>query len=313
MDRLKWQLDCAARAAAAFVMLAAGPGQAATPADEQPYSLSLKDSGGTGKTGDFPWALAAFQETSETTIVRTETSGGDEFSLSGPYFLRSADPEEPGDLDLKLVYGYSTSSGESDDHEANFVLEWGMAENWELILEAEVELGEGRVEGNGDITEFGFHTKLWDETDWLPAFAVRNLIRIPTGYHSSGVDYQLRGLFTKTIVPGSLRGHFNPYLKVISGDNEEEARPFQWGAALGVDFVVNEDLFFIADYHHRVSEEEGFRNNHSLELGMDWEFAEHQTLGLATEFSLDGDTSGPNWGFNVSYILELGVGRLDGP
>lgn len=236
---------------------------------------------------------------------------GTGWTLDGPYFLRSADPEPPGVLDLKLVYGFETSSDEEDEHEVEFVVEWGMAKDIEFILESEVEVGDGKVEGNGDISRLGLHTRFWEEDGWLPAFAMRNLVRVPTGYESDGVDYLGRGLFTKTIIPDTLRAHFNPFILSINGNLEEEDRHLRWGAALGVDYRVNDDLLFIADYMHQSSEEEGARNQHSLELGADWEFAEGQELGLQSEFELDGDESGPNFGCRISYILEIPAPRLD--
>ncbi len=276
----------------------------------QPVSFSLRDVSPAGGVLASALGQPAEETTVESTTVTTYEEG-DKWDLSGPYFLRSADPEEPGEMDLKIIYGYETASGEDDDHELEFVLEWGMARNWEFILEAPFEIGDGGVEGNGDITAFGFHTRFWEEDGWIPAVAMRNLMRIPTGYHSSGVDYIGRLLVTKSILPGRLRAHFNPFLTSVNGNNEEEARHFQWGAAIGVDYRVNDDLVLVADYLHRTSEEEGYRNNHSIELGADWKLAEHHTVAFGTELGLDGDSSGANWGFKVSYILSLAAPRLD--
>lgn len=134
------------------------------------------------------------------------------------------------------------------------MLEWGIAPDIEFILEVPVILGEGKLEGNGDIAEFGFHIRHWKESDGMPAFATRHLIRIPTGYHSDGVDYLLRGLFTKTLVPDSMRLHFNPFLETINGNLEDDTRRFQWGAAIGIDYRMSDDLVLIADYQHFSSE-----------------------------------------------------------
>ena len=263
----------------------------------------------------------AEQETTTTTTTETETEEGR--TLGGPYFLRSADPEPPGELELKFIYGYEREHDE-EEHEFEFELEWGMMENWEFILAVPVVLGEGKVEGNGDIGELGFHTLLWHEDGALPAFAVRNLFRIPTGYHSDGVDYLLRGLFTWTL-NDRLRLHFNPYGLSRNGNFDEEddegfsaeeeegdERHFQWGAAIGIDYLAADNLLLIADYQNNVSEHEGNRNQHSIELGADWEFADDRTLGLQTEFEIDGDDSGPNFGARISYIIEIEAPRLGG-
>jgi len=266
-----------------------------------------------GQSAVFPAVNLGFAqqaETETTTVVTREETKG--YTLSGPYFLRSADPEEPGEMELKFIYGYETSA-EDSEHEVEFVLEWGMARNVEFIFEIPFVIGDGGIDGNGDISALGLHTRFWEEDGLIPAFAMRNLIRVPTGYHSNGVDYIGRGLFTWTLVPNDVRLHFNPFLKSVNGDNNEEARNFQWGAAIGADFRVNDELLFIADYLHTVGEDEGTRNNHAIELGMDWEFAEDQTLGVGLEFGVDGDSHGADFGIRLAYILELGAPRLDTP
>jgi hypothetical protein len=262
-------------------------------------------------------ALFAAQE--ETTMTTSSSSSGG-YTLGGPYFLRSADPEGPGEMELKFIYGYST--GDGSEHEVEVEFEWGIVENVEFIMEAGAELGEGKVQGNGDITELGFHTRFWEENGSMPAFAMRNLVRIPTGYHSSGVDYTAIGLFTWTLEPGSTRLHFNPFLKFVNGDNSDDdgngygwwgwgddddgERDFQWGAALGVDHRVSDDLLIIFDYKHTSSEDNGARNNHSIEFGGEWEVAPNREIGFATEFGIDGDSSGPDFAARISYIIELG-------
>lgn len=277
-------------------------------------------------------AATGLVQTSESTTITTRTSSTG-WNLSGPYFLRSADPEPVGEIEVKFIYGYATASDESDTHEFELEIEWGISEGLEFIFETGVEIGDGGVEGNGDIT-IGFHTKFWDEDGLLPAFAMRNHGRFPTGYHSDGVDYIGRGLFTWTLMPDKLRLHFNPFLKSINGNLDDDGggsgfarlghgghgfsglpfgshdrsggAHFLWGAALGFDCRLSDDLLMTLAYKHESSETEGNRNSHSVEWGADWKFASNQKLGLAAEFGLDGDDDGSNFEFRVSYILIIG-------
>ncbi len=269
---------------------------------------------------DEPLSTASLDELTSFRLPFYQEDGGGQgasedplnWDLAGPYFLRSADPEPAGDLDLKFIYGYETSSGESDEHEFEFVLEWGLTEDIEFIFEIPATFGNGGIEGNGDISFLGFHTRFWKEDGWLPAFAMRNSVRLPTGYHSSGVDYTARGLITKSIIPGKWRLHGNPFLTVASGNNVEDLRHFQWGLVLGMDYRISDDLVLIGDYQLRSSEEEGEPDNHSLELGADWQIAEHRKLAFSTEFGLDGDDSGANWSFHVSYIIAIDAPSFGG-
>jgi len=267
---------------------------AGTPGQATPTStLSLR--------GDY--ALGGFGQEQETTkVTTTEYETG--WTLDGPYFLRSADPVEPGEKELKFIYAYEKEE-DDEEHELEFVFEWGVMENLEFIFEIPAVIGDGRVEGNGDIQQIGFHVKHWSEDGWMPAFATRHLVRLPTGYHSDGVDYLGRGLLTWTLVPDKLRLEFNPWLKSVNGNREDDTRWFQWGAAVGFDFQCCENWIFIADYHNRSSEEFGSRNQQTIELGADWEFAEDQILAFATEFEVDGDENGSDFVARISYILEL--------
>lgn len=179
-------------------------------------------------------------------------------------------------------------------------------ENHELIFEVPFQIGDGRVDGNGDLT-VGWHWRLWDEQDWIPAFALRNFVRIPTGIGSSGVDYEIRGLLTHTLIPGSTRLHLNLFAKSVNGDNEEDAEPFQYGAAIGVDHRLSDHLLFITDYiYHSEETEDAVRANHAAEFGLDWEFAEHQKLGVSFLVGLDGDDDGPGYGAEISYMISFG-------
>jgi len=238
-------------------------------------------------------------------------SASEGLTLSGPYFLRSADPVPPGEMQLKFNFGYEKESRGGEDFEFEFVLEWGIAQNWEFIFEMPFEVFDGNVQGNGDVAEFGFHTYLWDEQDWMPAFAVRNLIRIPTGHDSKGFDYLLRGLFTHSLTDG-MRLHINPYATFLNGNIGHHDRNFLWGIAIGVDYQYSDDLLLIADYQNKHEGEEGTSNQHMLELGADWDIGDNQTIGFNTSFELDGDSHGDNFIAKISYIIELEAPRLDG-
>lgn len=254
-------------------------------------------------------AALAQEETavSTSTVVRIEEE--DDWEIQGPVFLRSATPEETGEVVVKNIFGWEHnregSEEDRDEYEYELEIEWGVAENHELIFELPFQVGEGDVDGNGDLT-LGWHWRLMKEEGSRPAFALRNYLRLPTGSDSNGVDYELRGLITKTITPGCTRLHLNPFAKSINGDNEPEARHFQWGAAVGIDHRLNEHLTLIADYIYSNGEEEHTRDNHEAELGLDWEIDERQSLGIAVMTSLDGDTHDPAAGAKISYMLHFG-------
>lgn len=303
---------------AGFGLLALSAAAQAEPAKgSQPTSLRLAST-----NQDQP----VVQEKTTVTTTTTTTSK-ESWEIDGPVFLRSADPEPPGALVIKNIFAWEANKKTVDPEDDNseffyeFEVEYGLVENHELIFALPFEVGDGNSEGNGDI-ELGWHWRLWEEDGNLPAFAIRNYVFLGTGHDSDGVDYMLKGLITKTITPGSTRLHVNPWLMVVDTDDddddvllppfampddeEQEERDFQWGVAIGIDHWLREDLLFIADYQYASSEHEGYRDQHTAEFGLDWHLDDCQTIGLATEVSLDGDNEGPCFEARISYMYSFG-------
>jgi len=164
------------------------------------------------------------------------------YGIGGPWRLRSADALKPGTLSIRNEFNWSTSHRSGDDEAAYALsIDYGIAPMHHLTLETtSIDLGDGGTTGNGDV-RFGWHWQLLKEEDWQPSFALRNYIRVPTGYESSGVDYELRGLFSKSVAD-HIRIHFAPFLKSVNGDNVEVVRYFQWGAAIGSDWKLSDKL-----------------------------------------------------------------------
>jgi hypothetical protein len=222
------------------------------------------------------------------------------------------------------------------------VLEWGFAPNHEIGLSLPVFMGDGAVEGNADANLI-WQWRLWkeDTCGWLPAFAFRNIVRIPNGYGSEGVDWTLQGLMSKWIIQDKLRLHVNPFLQSLNGDNledearqgDDEGRPgafssslvsfqprgaglphqrhFRWGIIAGASYNISECLTLSADYIHESSYFKGARNQHLSEIELDWKLSECQTIAFLTRVGLDGDSVGENWGATVSYIHAFDVASIN--
>lgn len=266
------------------------------------------------------------QESDRTTIVTTESS--DDWDISGPIFMRSATPEPPGELIIKNIFGWARQKGGVDATEYELEIEYGFMPNHEGILEVPIEIGEGRIDGNADIT-LGWHWRFMEEGACgdcplgSPAFAMRNLIRIPSGVDSSGVDYTWRGLITWTMTPGKSRLHLNPYVTFVSGDNGDgdldfkikdiinfedgDEKNVQFGSAIGMDYRINDDMLLTWDYLWSSRQFDGGDDNHALELGLEWDVEEGRILAFSTEVGLDGNDEGTEIGAKISYMIELGV------
>jgi len=222
--------------------------------------------------------------------------------------MRSADPQDTGTIQLLHTVTYATSSDGTDDDVRLFVMgEWGIAPNHQLSLAMPWLLGDGDAEGNFN-TEFGWQWRLWEEKDWAPAFALRNTLFIPTGEGGSGLDWELTGLVTKSLTD-RWRVHFNPFLKVASGDSPMprekkhpgDLRDFQWGFVAGTEYLVTDNLSLMLDYIHETSEYRGHRNQHSMEFGGMWAITKHHGLGFGTRWTLDGDDQEDNFSASLTY------------
>ncbi len=266
------------------------------------------------------------QESDRTTVVTTDNS--DDWLIYGPVTLRSATPVDPGVLLVKNNFGWARQKGGTDATGYELEVEYGFAPGHEGILFVPVEIGEGRIDGNADLT-IGWHWRFMEEGEnedcplGSPAFAMRNSIRIPSGVDSSGVDYTLRGLMTWTMTPGKSRVHLNPFVSFISGDNGDnndnfgpqyvidhedgDEKNLQYGAALGMDYRVGDDMLFTWDYLWTSRQFDGANDNHALELGLEWDVADGEILAFSTELSLDGNDDGTEFGAKISYIVELAL------
>jgi len=296
-------------------------------------------SGSSGnKDGRFSLAYANQDkgtETAEAAPPATVSGGEGRLSPGGPIDMRSTDPTPVGELEWKNVFGWSTSrNGEDDDYEYELELEYGLVENHELLLSLPVEIGDGEVEGNADIT-VGWHWRFVEEEGDMPSLGMRNFFTLPTGVHSHGVDYRWVGLISKNITDKA-RLHFNPFIEVIdicdSDDDDDDGNwngwgwgsgwnngwngwndgddgergDFVWGAIIGADYAMSPDFAVVWDYVWRSGDVEGLHDQHALQVGFEWAFADHQKLAMTTNVGLDGDGEGEALGAQMSYIIAFG-------
>jgi hypothetical protein len=114
---------------------------------------------------------------------------------------------------------------------------YGLAPNLQVSLGSTLLTDPRRVEGqtkSGDLQLSGLYN-FNQETLSLPAFGLRLTLNVPTGIESSGVDFRVKGLVTKSI--GRLSIHFNPAYEVFSGTKPFE-RASRYDLALGASYPV---------------------------------------------------------------------------
>lgn len=215
--------------------------------------------------------------------------------------LEDGQPGDPGRFELEFDVGWETSSGEHDPvlfaPELTFTLDGNeFLRNTQLILAVPMEFGLGGVDGNADV-EFGWQQRWVSEEGWIPTLATLAEIRLPTGYHSSGIDGTFTGIVAKDIGPGTM--FLNAFVKTANGNNVEDLRHFQWGVRTGYKWRLQDDLAIIADYVNQASEEQGHGNINLLEVSGEWRVNEQLTIGPGIVVGLDDNEETPNFGVGV--------------
>lgn len=252
-------------------------------------------------------------------------AAGGSWDVEGPVSMRGADVQELGTMDFKTIFDYGTSSDGSDDDVGNRVeVQWGFLEGHEMVLKLPLNYGDGE-DGNYDLS-VGWQWKLHEgDGSLLPAFAIYNELRTPSGYHSSGFDWEIRGVFTWDVNPGTCRLHLNPFVRFMDTDNlesnlrgdddynflwgdddEVSGRHFAAGGVIGFDGRLSDSTIVNIDYIIDSGRLDGDSLQHSMEAGMDYQVAENHTLSWATRWTLDGDDQGDNWGLALSWICTWG-------
>lgn len=222
--------------------------------------------------------------------------------------LEDGQPGSPGELEAELLWGWQAISthktkgplkGETENSydleaEIEYTLKGSdFLNNTQLILAAPLTLGEGRVDGNGDVT-FGWQQRWIKDNGAMPTLSTLAEIRTPSGDQSSGVDGTLTGIAAKEMGPGTL--FLNGFVKTANGNNIEDVRHFQWGVRAGYKWRLSEQLAIVGDYSYQSSIERGHGDVDVLEVGAEYHVSDHLTIGPGIQIGLDDNEETPDVG-----------------
>src|SRR5262249_19624162 len=125
--------------------------------------------------------------------------------------LEDGQPGQRGELQINYSNGWQTTSHRSDpwlmlmevEYSPNCPGNW-LLSNAKFGIDVPLELGNGGVDGNGDIVLIWKQRIIEEqEGNWWPTFTIENELRVPTGYQSPGVDWTLQGVVAKEVGPGT--------------------------------------------------------------------------------------------------------------
>lgn len=242
-----------------------------------------------------------------TKIERESDSLTERQSVDAFNSLEDGQPGAPGDLELEVNAGWQTSSRQHTHDPFALLTELQYTpdgseflRNMQLLLGVPVEMGLGGVDGNADVN-LGWQQRWVKEQGSMPTLSTLAEMRLPTGYHSSGVDGKLTGIIAKDVGPGT--AYLNGFVKTANGNNIEDVRHFQWGGRVGYKWRINDSLALIGDYLNQSSEENGHGNLNVLELSGQYRFNEHLTVGPGIQIGLDNHDETPNFGAGVRFQI----------
>ncbi len=264
-------------------------------------------------------STVAVAQEKEVTNIKTETQTvASSWDLLNNWNVSDASSLTAGHVHLRLRYNWVTSEkpanndDENDDHQFTPAIVWGIDENLEWAISVPYWFSEdgqdrpGELDGNWD-TFSTLHWRFLEQDGNIPAMAVSTTLRIPTGDESNKMDLEGRLIFTNQWDSG-IRSHFNAFGTSVNGDNDENARHFQWGFVLGADGPLCDDgsVRWVADLMHRSSYSYGRGNINQLELGWEWAIDDANALGMSVQLGLDGEDEGINAGIGLVYSHTLG-------
>jgi len=287
--------------------------------------LSLDDVGRgfeePSKEGETPTTDNAPLKLSKEGAAENEDKMEDIQSFNTYTSLEDGQPGQRGELQINYFNGWQTQSHTSDPWLMVMEVEYSpkckgnwFLENAKFGINVPLELGNGGVDGNGDINLL-WKQRLVEEQagNWWPTFTIENEVRLPTGDNSSGVDWTLQGVVAKEVGPGT--AVFNAFLKSANGHNnleraswwdrscgdveDDDLRHFQWGFRTGYKWRLTNSFALVTDYVNQCSELNGNRNQNIGEVAAEWRVNSHLTVGPGIMFGLDGQEETPRFGAGV--------------
>ena len=154
-----------------------------------------------------------------------------------PLRLEDAYPIAAGEWALETGAGLSAQRKSRSRGIFPVEILYGLVPNFQVSLGTMLLTDPKRVEGqtkSADLQLSGLYN-FNQETLSLPALGVRFTLNLPTGTESSGADFRIKGLVTKSI--GRLSVHLNPVFEVLSGTKPVE-RDGRYELALGASYPV---------------------------------------------------------------------------
>lgn len=208
--------------------------------------------------------------------------------------LRLEDAYSIADKEWALEMGAGYSLVRNGRDRAFFPMEvlYGAFPNFQAGLGTTLFTNPRDVDGpkkSGDLHLSGLYN-FNQETLSLPAFGLKGSVNLPTGVRSSGTDFELKGLVTKSFNRLSL--HFNPAYEFIGGagsGGRDGRYSFTFGTSYPIGAPKHTRTTLLADLFTEQSTMKGESNIWGAEIG----FRHQLTRRLVLDLGVGSEFSGP--------------------
>ena len=163
--------------------------------------------------------------------------------------------------ELQLSSRYDRTDDDKNRLRIEPSLEIGVFRNAQVRVLAPFLFGDADKTGSGDVAAEVFYN-LNQESLALPAFATAVQAQFPTGRDRKGVEFQVKGILSKTI-PGTSRFQRVHANVTWTGNASagDEMRDSRWKGVLGYQIRVTSDWMLVADVLREEEREKGKASN----------------------------------------------------
>jgi hypothetical protein len=212
-----------------------------------------------------------------------------------PLHLEDAFPLASGNREIQISGGYERTKGNADRFTLVPRLEFGIAKNWQVSVDAPFYKGNDDTTNSGNL-RLGALYNFNQESTWFPALSLAGRAELPTGENSQGIDAAIKFIATKTIGNENLdRLHLNLEF-AHKFDEVYGERSDRHKAILGYSRRLGPDALLVADLVRERELEDGMESN-MLEVGIRWALDPRTVLSIGGGPGFGDDS--PRWGATI--------------
>jgi hypothetical protein len=171
-------------------------------------------------------------------------------SAERPLTTDHAETVEKGNIELEVGFDGSRQDNHDREFHPTLTLVFGLIDKLEFAIETGyffLHPEEGKKENGLGDTELKLKYQLVDEKEWIPAFAMSGILKLPTASESEGLgsgqtDFEMNAIFTKVFTKRWCF-HFNLGYTFIGEDHADNELSY----SLAARFLVTEKWAWVGE------------------------------------------------------------------